>query len=191
MGFAAARRRYGGHLASLLAAGAIVSISGCTLAPLSERALQQEIPLAKNVPGDDVALIAFSADSKYESERGVPLEGDPLICSPEGLARVNGQNLMRNQIIFRAGEEIAVASVIRCSHAGWQKTCWPFVSFTPERGAIYVVVNERIGGKGAAALWTGVGLQSCEVSVFRLHRSGPRRIETRDTSVAACQAKAD
>lgn len=162
-------------------------VSGCVLSPLSEQALRREIPVAQDAAGDDLALITYSFDEIYESELGVPYPGDPLICGPEGLARVNSLDLKRNQIYVNGGEEIAVTSVIRWSNTGFMKTCWEFVAFTPESGVTYVVVNEIIGGKGISALWTGIGLQTCEVSVFRRNPSGVERIVVREALLEACQ----
>jgi hypothetical protein len=85
-----------------------------------------------------------------------------------------------------AGREIAVTSVITWKKGTWEETCGRFVSFTPEKDATYVVVNERIGGKGLSALWTGVGRQTCEVSVYREAPSGPVSVPTREINPAAC-----
>jgi hypothetical protein len=91
-----------------------------------------------------------------------------------------------NSIRVNAGREIAVTSVITWKKGTWEETCGIFVRFTPEKGATYVVVNERIGGKGLSALWTGVGRQTGEVSVYREAPSGPVSVPTRETNPAAC-----
>lgn len=165
---------------------------GCTTKPLSQQAFGRELALAANATGSEVAQIEFSADTQYESARGVPLAGDPVICRSDGVFRVSAGPAPAQSalIVVKAGEEIAVTSVVRWENAGWQKTCWPFVAFTPERGNKYVVVNERIGGKGMSALWTGVGRQTCDVSVYRDTAFGPQRVETRKSSIVACQTPA-
>lgn len=164
-----------------------MALAGCASSPLSERALGQPFPLASDATGDGLAQIAFSADKKYESESGVPLEGDPLICGPKGAFRINDQGPRKDRISVKASEEIAVTSVIQWVNTGWRKTCWPFVAFTPTFDASYVVVNERIGGKGFAAMWTGVALQKCEVSVFRETATGFERVATRKSSLSTCK----
>jgi hypothetical protein len=174
-----------------LAALLVIMACGCTTKPLSQQALGREFPVAANATGVEVAQIEFSADPKYETTRGVALAGDPLVCRRDGVFRVSAETAITTpsaRVAVRAGEEVAVTSVIRWENAGWQKTCWPFVAFTPESGGKYVVVNERIGGKGASALWTGVGRQTCQVSVYKETAYGPIRVDTRKSSVAACQA---
>lgn len=165
----------------------LVAVSGCATAPLSQQALGQKFPVAKSAVGDQVAQVSFSGDAKYETEKGVPLSGDPLICARDGVFRVNDDNLKTDRVMVRAGEEISVTSVIQWVNAGWRKTCWPFVAFTPESGAKYVVVNERIGGKGISALFTGVALQTCQVSVYKEAPSGLEPVSTRQSSVSACR----
>jgi hypothetical protein len=173
-----------------LAALLVAMACGCATKPLSQQALGREFPVATNATGVDVARIEFSADPKYETTRGVALAGDPLICRRDGVFRVSAEPAPTPsaRVAVKAGEEVAVTSVIRWQNAGWQATCWPFVAFTPESGGSYVVVNERIGGKGASALWTGVGRQTCQVSVYKETAAGPIRVDTRKSSVAACQA---
>lgn len=165
-------------------------VSGCATKPLSEQVFRQKFPAAVAAAGENSALIKFSADSKYESARGVPLAGDPLLCGPDGMFRVNTEDTIATpsaQTVVKAGKEIAVTSVIRWVNGSWKKTCWPFVAFTPEAGSTYVVVNERIGGKGWSALWTGVKFQTCQVSVFKETATGIESIETRQPSSGRCR----
>jgi hypothetical protein len=166
----------------------VIMMSGCAMAPLSEQVFKTKLPVAKNADGEGTALVAFSAEKIYESPKGVPLAGDPLVCGKDGLFRVNDENSRTNQIKVRAGEEIAVTSVIRWENTGWTKTCWPFVAFTPENGAKYIVVNERIGGKGVSAMWTGVARQTCQVSVYQESPTGIQRVPTRTSSANACRS---
>ena len=143
----------------------VIRASGCTTVQLSEQVFGRQLPIEKNEFGDNVALIVFSADQKYETQKGVPLLGDPVICGPKGISKVNDSDARKDQLTVKANEEIAVTVVIQWFNSYWKETCWPFVAFAPEVGAKYIVVNERIGGKGIAALWTGVAFQTC-VSTF-------------------------
>jgi hypothetical protein len=165
----------------------IFLISGCATSPLSERTFGQKIPLASNATGESVAQLIFSSDKKYESEKGVPLDGDPLICIRQNILKINSEAEKRNQLNVKAGEEISVTSVVQWTNTGWQKTCSKFVTFTPESGAKYIIVNERIGGKGLSAMWTGVGLQSCQVSVYKESANTREKTETRLTPAGECQ----
>ena len=113
-------------------------------------------------------------------------KGDPLICTTNGIFRVNDENSSPNQITVKAGVEIAVASVIAWENTGWRKTCGDFAKFVPEKASKYIVVNERIGGKGVSALWTGVKYQHCEVSVYKETAAGFERIATRFSSANRC-----
>ena len=131
--------------------------------------------------------IAFSADRKYETSKGVPFPGDPLVCSQGKVSRVNGASENANRITVKPGEEIAVTSVIAWDNTGFRKVCGPFVTFTPEAGAKYVVVNERIGGKGVSALWTGIARQTCQVSVYRETPAGFAQVPTRPAGAGACR----
>lgn len=156
----------------------------------SEDLYGAKYPHLDSVQGSDSAHITFSSDKKYESDEGVPLAGDPMICRPDGLFRVNPDHFLRSnsaEIDVRAGEKIGVSSVISWQNGMWKKSCWPFVAFVPEAGAKYVVVNERIGGKGLASLVTGVALQTCAVSVFKESDSGPQKIATEKVTNSACQ----
>ncbi|MGE5467913.1 MAG: hypothetical protein ACM3Y9_10860 [Ignavibacteria bacterium] len=177
------------NCAVVLAAIVSAALSGCvTNAPLSERALGQAFPLARDATAEPLAKISFSGDKKYESANGTPLWGDPLVCGDEGILRINEPGAQRNEVAVTASKEVAVTSVIQWLNTGWVKTCWPFVAFIPEPNASYVVVNERIGGKGMSALWTGVARQSCQVSVYRETPDGPQRVETRSPSFNTCRA---
>lgn len=163
------------------------AISGCATAPLAERALGKRFPIATDAVGEELAQVRFSADKKYES-RGVPLSGDPLICGRHGVFRVNGAS-KKDRLLVDAYEEIAVTSVIQWASNGWEKTCWPFVAFTPEADTNYVVVNERVGGNGISFLWTGMAHQTCEVTVYRETQNGFERVLTRSASPSICQSK--
>lgn len=171
-------------------------LSGCALAmlfacagPLSQRAFKQELPVAADATGGALAEVVFSSEKKYESVQGVPLSGDPVICGAQGLQRVNPEERRRDRISVAAGEELAVTSVIQWSNTGFTKTCWPLVAFTPEAGARYIVVNERIGGKGEAALFTGIAFQTCAVSVYRELPGGRiEPVKTISPSKEACRS---
>ncbi len=124
--------------------------------------------------GDDVATISYSANEKFQTREGSPMNGEPLVC-------VKGETFSawhKPSVNVEADIEVAVTIVSGWNNAGWVKTCWPFVSFKPDRGAKYIVVNERIGGKGIKALWTGVGRQHCRVSVYKESESGPVKVAT-------------
>ena len=116
----------------------------------------------------------------------MPLIGDPLICTRTGIFRVNDQDNRIDRIAIKVNDEVAVTSVIEWVNTGFRKTCWPFVAFTPESGAKYVVVNERIGGKGIAALWTGVAFQTCAVSVYKENAEGFQKVSTHPPANQAC-----
>ena len=177
--------------AIVLLALSAAALSGCAEKPLAQQVFGSGLAVAADATGPETAEIRFSAEAKYESQRGVPLAGDPVICRRDGMFRVKTveATAATPRIAVKAGEEISVTSVIQWLNAGWQKTCWPFVAFTPESAGRYVVVNERIGGKGASAMWTGVGRQSCAVSVYKETADGVQRIETRKSSSAACQGQ--
>ncbi len=164
----------------------VLILSGCAIGkPLSEKAFHQKYPRLESAQGEDTAHITFSSEKKYESEEGVPFAGDPVICRPDGIFRVNPEDTTTStfsEIDVKAEEEIAVTSVITFNDGMFSKTCWPFVIFTPKAGARYIVVNERIGGKGLSVMWTGIAFQRCAVSVFREFDIGPQRIPTRGTS---------
>jgi hypothetical protein len=170
----------------ILACFVVSMLSGCaTGKPLSEKTFHEKYPRLESTQGEDTAHITFSSDKKYESKEGVPFAGDPIICRSDGVFRVNSEDTMTSsfsEIDVKAGEEIAVTSVITFHNGNFSKTCWPFVAFTPKAGARYIVVNERIGGKGLSAMWTGMAFQRCDVSVFRELDNGPQRIPIRKTS---------
>lgn len=166
-------------------------IQGCATVPVSQQVFGVEFPLVtvKEYPSE--ATITFSAEKKYESENGVPLEGEPLVCQ-DGAIHTGvyvEENIKKtvNPIRVPAGEKAVLSSIISWVNTGIEKTCWPFVSFTPEPGIEYVVVNERIGGKGISALWTGVAFQKCEVSVFRVNEDGFERIAVSPAKVSECK----
>ena len=176
---------------SLLSCACLL-LASCAQPPLAQQLTGQTFPLAAPAQGPDVAQISFSADKKYETQKGVPFKGDPLICTQQKVQRINSESgAAADQIAVAAGEEVAVTSVIAWTNGMFRKLCGPFVAFTPERGSRYVVVNERFGGKGASALWTGVGLQTCGVSVYREKADGFERVQTRSVGGDACRSPAD
>jgi hypothetical protein len=167
-------------------------LTACAQPPLAQQLTGLKFPPAVAAQGPDVAQISFSADKKYETEKGVPFKGDPLICTQQKVQRVNAESgAAVDQIAVTAGEEVAVTSVIAWTNGMFRKLCGPFVAFTPEPGARYVVVNERFGGKGVAALWTGVAFQSCGVSVYREKVDGFERVQIRSVSGTACRGPAE
>lgn len=173
---------------------AMTFLFGCASQPstLSEKAFGQKFPLATNAIGENIAKLKFSSETKYETSKGVPMSGDPLICGEEGVSRVNSIDMTSsrtpNQLLVAAGKQISVTSVISWINTGWEKTCWPFVSFIPDAGATYIIVNEKIGGKGVSALWTGVGLQTCQISVYKEKDSGFEAVQTQKSSYANCKS---
>jgi len=163
-----------------------VSAASCAV-PLSEQLKGTKIPPAPTLQAGDSATVIYSSDKKYETAKGVPLDGDPLVCVAGKVYRVNPGDLNPNKINVKAGEELAVTSVIAWVNTGFRKVCGPFVRFTPEKDATYVVVNERIGGKGVSSLWTGMASQTCEVSVYRETTTGFSRVPTQKVEANACR----
>ena len=161
-------------------------LQGCTNS-LSETAFLKKLPLYEQKDYEKSAEITFSSDKRYESRNGVPLDGEPVICTPTGLKTTKRDGTVLNPIIVPAETEIAVTSVINWYNAGWEKTCWPFVKFIPENGASYIVINERIGGKGVSSMWTGVGRQTCKVSVFKIDSEGFSRVKTENVKTSCNQ----
>ena len=176
----------------LAAASLPFLLAACAQPPLAQQLTGRTFPQAVASQGPEVAQISFSADKKYETEKGVPFKGDPLVCIRQEVQRVNGEaGPGPDQLAVAAGEEIAVTSVIAWTNGMFRKLCGPFVAFTPERDARYVVVNERFGGKGVSALWTGVALQTCGVSVYREKADGFERVQTRSVGSATCRSPAE
>ena len=159
---------------------------GCAV-PLSQRLTGHKFPVATTNVSGDVSQIEFSTDPKYETPRGVAFRGDPLICTRAGVFRVNDENAAPNRVTVNADEEIAVTSVIEWSNSGFTKVCGPFARFTPEKDAKYIVVNERIGGKGISALWTGMAFQTCMVSVYKENKTGFERVDTSSQTNELCR----
>lgn len=153
---------------------------------MSEKLLGRPIPPAVSLEDANGVEIAFSSDKKYETSEGVPLPGDPLICSQGKIYRVNGTNENINKIMVKPDERIVVSSVISWESMGFRKVCGPFVVFTPEPGARYVVVNERIGGKGLSIMWTGIAFQTCKISVYRETPTGSTSVGTRTARSSEC-----
>lgn len=170
--------------------GAALLICACAT-PLSEQLSGKRFPVGAPATGNDVAHISFSADKKYETSKGVPLKGDPLICRNATVFRVNDDDSGPNQTTAVAGEEIAVTSVISWINTGFRKLCGPFVSFTPEKGERYIITNERIGGKGISMLWTGMAFQTCEVSVYKETPGGFERVQTHSVNTTSCRSHAE
>jgi hypothetical protein len=165
-------------------------LAACATAPLSEQLTGRKIPAAGAAPATgETAQLLFSADRKYETAKGVPFEGDPLVCTDGKVYRVNGGEARPNGIAVKAGQELAVTSVIAWENTGFRKLCGPLVRFTPEAGATYVVVNERIGGKGISAMWTGIARQTCQVSVYRQTVDGFVRVPARPHTDATCRTE--
>lgn len=137
------------------------------------------------LPATDMAEVFFSSDKKYETKEGVPLKGKPLVCVGENVARVVGDAGSESTTV-KAGVEVAVTSAVTWTNTGFRVSCAPFMSFVPEKGAKYVVVNERIGGKGWSSLWTGAGRQTCKVSVYKEGADGFTPVETRPVNPSQC-----
>jgi hypothetical protein len=149
---------------------------------------QPELPTA-TLPSPDTATIVFSADKKYETADGVPLVGEPYVCQNGEVSPVNiNANPDRDQLTVTAGKEAVVTSVITWVNTGFRATCGPFVSFIPEKNTKYVVVNERIGGKGFKMLWTGMARQTCGVAVYKQTPDGFTRVDTRGPQHPQCKA---
>jgi hypothetical protein len=163
-----------------------VALVACAAPPLSEQLAGRPIPSATFKQETNGVEIVFSADKKYETSNGVPFAGDPLVCSKGKVSRVNGTGESSNAVTVKPAEEIAVTSVISWVNTGFRQVCGPFVAFTPEPGAKYVVVNERIGGKGASALWTGMARQTCKVSVYRQTATGFTPVSSRSVERGEC-----
>jgi hypothetical protein len=166
----------------------LVMLSACATSPLSEQLSGRKLPVAVAATGNDLAEISFSSEKKFETPGGVPLAGDPVVCVNGKVSRVNDGTSAPSRIAVRAGEEIAVTSVVAWENTGFRKVCGRFVLFTPEKGAKYVVVNERLGGKGISAMWTGMARQTCEVSVYKETSNGTARIQTRPANATQCGA---
>ena len=176
-------------LSSLVCTVALVS--GCTT-PLSEQLAGRKLPVANSVAvGGEAADVSFSADPKYESKAGVPLKGDPLICANGTVSRINDGASSPDHIAVEAGKEVTVTSVIAWVNTGFRRVCGPFVTFTAEPGAKYVVVNERVGGKGVSILWTGMGRQTCEVSVYQVTPGGFTPVRARKADPKSCRTPED
>ncbi|KZN55624.1 hypothetical protein N474_14650 [Pseudoalteromonas luteoviolacea CPMOR-2] len=164
----------------------LFTLAGCATTSLSEQAFGTKLPKYENTEEQKIATIEFSADKKYETKKGVPFSGEPVVCTPSGLKSAFGENERSTKIQVPANEPIIVTSIIKWYNSGWEKSCWPFVSFVPELGSNYVLVNERIGGKGISALWTGVAFQSCKVSVYKLVNNKPVKIEAKKVNPSHC-----
>ncbi|MDP4490140.1 MULTISPECIES: hypothetical protein [Pseudoalteromonas] len=164
----------------------LLALAGCATTSLSEQAFGTKLPQYNNSEDQNIATIEFSADKKYETEDGVPFNGEPVICTTSGLKTTFSETERNTKIKVAANTPIILTSIIKWHNSGWEKSCWPFVSFTPELGGRYVLVNERIGGKGISALWTGVAFQSCKVSVYKLENDVPMAIEVKEVKPAGC-----
>lgn len=142
-------------------------------------------------PNSETATLVFSADQKYETKDGIPRRGDPYVCQDGEITRVNAEsNHERDRFTVPAGKEVAVSSVITLEDAYFRKTCGYYVGFVPENGVTYTVVVERIGGKGIKMLWTGVGRQSCAISVYKQTPDGFTRVETQVPQQITCRGPA-
>jgi hypothetical protein len=157
-----------GHSFKIILCAAVVSLAGCAgmLPSESEKAFKHKLPEYTNAAGDNTSTIKFQYGKAYETEDGVPLNGEPVVCTKDGLFAVNLAYTSEQKITVPAGQEVSATIIGKWVNSGWEKTCWPLASFIPEKGKTYVVVNERVGGKGFSMLWTGVARQSCRVSVY-------------------------
>jgi hypothetical protein len=164
----------------------LLALAGCAATSLSEQSFGTKLPQYKNTTDQNFATIEFSADKKYETEEGVPFNGEPVVCTNSGLQTTFSETERNTIIKVAANEPITLTSIIKWHNSGWEKSCWPFVSFTPELGGNYVLVNERIGGKGISALWTGVAFQSCKISVYKLENDLPIAIEVKEAIPTGC-----
>lgn len=167
---------------------ASLAICGCAMQPLSKSVFGDLPPLA-SATGDNTASIMFSSDSRFETSDGVPLAGSPVFCTEKGLSTPMKDADLSGGTRVTAQQPIAVTSVIKWTNTGFEKTCYPFVSFTPEAGKKYVVVNERVGGKGMSALFTGAAFQTCRVSVYQLDGISIRPVPTLPATSSACRPR--
>ena len=145
-------------------------------------------PAASAPSADEAAELTFSSDKKYETKNGVPLKGTPYLCSSGSVSKAVGDGQSSDRVTVKANEEIAVTSVVSWNSTGFRLTCAKFVSFTPEKNGKYVVVNERIGGKGWSAMWSAPARQTCQVSVYKETPSGFVAVETQPTAKGSCRA---
>ena len=100
---------------------------------------------------------------------------------------IHAASLLPRTSPLRVNGPFRPPSVIAWENTGFRKVCGPFVAFTPEPGMKYVVVNERIGGKGMSALWTGMARQTCRVSVYRQADNGFASVPTRPVGQDECR----
>jgi hypothetical protein len=172
-------------------------VAAITLAIASHAALAQTSQKEETTPrpeptssepsASETAEVIFSSDTKYETKAGVPLKGAPFVCTGGNVTRVGGDSGSDSTTV-KAGVEVAVTSVVSWTNTGFRLTCAPFMSFVPEKGAKYVVVNERIGGKGVSALWVAPARQTCKVSVYKEAAAGFTKVETRPVNQSQCHA---
>ncbi len=64
-------------------------IAGCAKIPKSDQVFGETLPTYVENNDVDLATIYFSSDKKYESKKGVPFPGEPVICEEEGLLKVD------------------------------------------------------------------------------------------------------
>src|SRR5688572_13328309 len=93
-------------------------LSACAT-PLSEQLSGRKLPVAVAATAGDLAEISFSSDKKFETPTGVPLVGDPVLCVGGKASRVNDSSSAPNRIAVRAGEEVAVSSVVAWENTGF------------------------------------------------------------------------
>jgi len=167
---------------------ASLALCGCAMQPLS-KSVFGDLPPVPAASGDNTATILFSSDSRFETSDGVPFAGSPVFCTERGLSVPAKEADPASGTRVAAQQPIAVTSVIKWVNTGFEKTCYPFVSFTPEAGKKYAVVNERVGGKGMSALFTGMAFQTCRVSVYQLDASSFKPVPTTPASNPACRAR--
>ena len=169
---------------------ALIALTGCAVKPLSEQLAGRPIPVGSPASAAQVgetAELIFSAGRKYESEKGIPVAGDPVVCADGLVTRVNDGERKPDRTTVAAGREIAVTSVITWSDGRFSKICGPLVTFVPEAGHQYVVVNERFGGKGFASMWRGMAFQHCKVSVYRISGAGFTPVEVQPAQKGSCR----
>lgn len=159
-------------------------VSGC--ATKSEQIFNKSLPKFINESGNNISTIKFSDNEKYESEKAVPFKREPIICKNGHAYSASNKKGEWSNVSLKSNNDIAVTVIISWTNTGWSKTCYPFVSFKPEENTNYVVVNKRIGGKGWSSMWTGIGSQSCKVSVFAETNDKIVRIKTNKPPTGIC-----
>ncbi|WP_444897050.1 hypothetical protein ACJJI5_11180 [Microbulbifer sp. EKSA008] len=162
----------------------IFLLYACTTRPFSESGYAAAFPSHEDRNETGSAKITFSADIKYESYEGVPLKGFPLVCKEGSTYSAVDELGASKSIYVEPGQELATGSIVSWYNSGWAKRCYDFVSFVPEKGEEYIVVNERIGGK--RNIFVGVALQRCEVSVYKITNGEKNKIHANKVEKDMC-----